>query len=518
MSQDAESTLQARPTFTPSRWSFRQLRSWLTVPHSDVRLWFTGLNEVFSGFYLDEYPANYKFSIQAPWPQPSPHDPLNLPPTVLHVPEGEISDFLNRIVDRYVRTLRDYWPRALAYSIKHPKLETCTDEEFVHFMTDTPLVRCISETLDARDEALFADVRKPRGGKLIKVDSRILDGLDTLPEMHNGNGTALLHRNKAGEHTLLAIAFGKEVFTPADGDHWTLAKSHLLQGATLALILGMHPRIHFPCDPINALSKTILPPEHTLSRLLAPHHYMQLPLDFAVLYIDRSVAHNNQREIYTPFTLTRGGFLTLMSRAYKGMRGNSATPAYRFRLGGEYTYGRYGEFLSAYYEVILAFVEKVLADVPEGDPAIKRWADEISRYVPGFPNGRQIFEGDTLAQTVATYIHNVSVVHSADHHAYAVMPVNKVPLRMRVPAPSRRRKPLLDKALRRVDIFRHRMAREMYFKTITLKPLSETRYDFPEEHLQALARQFLEAIEGLDCNLPGRRYIPLSKIATSIQF
>jgi len=255
-----------------------------------------------------------------------------------------------------------------------------------------------------------------------------------------------------------------------------------------------------------------------LAQLLAPHHYMQLRWIFAVLYIDRSVAHNNQQEIYTPFTLPRDGFLTLMGRAYRGVRGNSTYPAYRFRLGGEYTYGRYGEFLAAWYEVILAFVKEVVAAVAPGDADVKRWADEIARHVPGFPNGRQIFEGDTLAEAVATYIHNVSVVHSADHHAYAVLPVNKLPLRMRVPAPSRGRPVQLDKALRRTDVFRHRMAREMYFKTITLNPLQHTRYDFVAPELQQAAEAFQQEVRRLAANLPGREYIPLAKIATSIQF
>lgn len=519
MSQDATpSALQTITSFIPRRWNFRQLTSWLTVPHADVRRWFSGLDKEFSGHYQDEYPANYKFAIKAPWPQPSPHDPLNLPPTVLHVPEGEIGDFLKRIVDRYVRTLREYWPNALRYSWAHPGLEGCTDEEFVHFVTDTPLVRNVSETLDVRDEVLFAEVRKPRGGKLLKMDTRILEGIETLRGMYNGVGVALLHRDKAGDHRVLAIAFGKEVFTPADGEHWLLAKSHLLQGAALALILGVHPRVHFPADSINALSKTVLPPEHVLAKLLAPHHYMQLPLDFAVLYIDRSVAHNNQQEIYTPFTLPRAGFLTLAGRAYRGVRGNSTYPAYRFRLGGEYTYGRYGDFLKAWYDVMLAFVKRVVADIDDGDPAVRRWADEIAKYVPGFPNGRQIFEGDTLAQAVTTYIHNVSVVHSADHHAYAVLPVNKVPLRMRVPAPSRKKKPELDKALRRTDVFRHRMARQMYFKTITLNALQHTRYDFSQPELQAAATDFQQSVRALAASLPGREYIPLDRIATSIQF
>lgn len=500
------------------RWNLRQLRSWVTVPHKDVRRWFTGLDEEFSGHYQDEYPANYKAAIKAPWPQPSPHDPLRLPPTVLHVPEGEVADFLARVVDRYVRTIRDYAPKALRYALRHPALETCPDDEFVQLLVDTPLVRCISEQLDPCDETVFADVRKPRGGTLLKVDTRIMEDLETLPGFHNGTGVALLHRKKSGDHSVLAIAYGGDVFTPDDGLSWEHAKTHLLQGATTALILGVHPRIHFPADPINALSKTILPPDHVLARLLEPHHYMQLPLDFAVLYIDRSVAHNNQQEIYTPFTLTRGGFLELMGRAYQGVPGNSAVPPFRFRAGGVQTYGQYGAFLDAYYQVMLPFVATVTARIPAGDPHVARWADAIARYVPGFPDSTRIFQGDTLAQAVTTYIHNVSVVHSADHHAYAVTSVNKVPLRMRIPVPEKGVTADLSAALRRVDIFRHRMAREMYFKATTLKPLVDTQYAFGDGELQAAAETFRQSLRELDAALPTRRYMPLEQIATSIQF
>ena len=79
-----------------------------------------------------------------------------------------------------------------------------------------------------------------------------------------------------------------------------------------------------------------------------------------------------------------------------------------------------------------------------------------------------------LAEAVSTFIHTVSVAHSADHFAYSQQPMNVAPLRLRVPPPASKRMEPLDRSrlLWRRDAFRHWMARRMYFDTGTLKSWS----------------------------------------------
>jgi len=52
---------------------------------------------------------------------------------------------------------------------------------------------------------------------------------------------------------------------------------------------------------------------------------------------------------------------------------------------------------------------------------VERWAHEIARFLPGFPNEDTIGDPDALASTVATVIWNVSVVNSFDHGALHTM-------------------------------------------------------------------------------------------------
>src|SRR6202041_2111457 len=124
--------------------------------------------------------------------------------------------------------------------------------------------------------------------------------------------------------------------------------------------------------------------------------------------------HNHQTEIYTPFSVTRRGFMTLMRAGYAGLPGNSSYPRYRFEPGGAKVHSAYGDFLARYYEVFERFAARALAEVQPGDEAVLRWADAIANQLPGFPASREIFEIQNgvsrLASAAATFMHNVSVV------------------------------------------------------------------------------------------------------------
>jgi hypothetical protein len=122
-------------------------------------------------------------------------------------------------------------------------------------------------------------------------------------------------------------------------------------------------------------------------------------------------------------------------------------------------------------------------------------------------------------EAVSTFIHTVSVVHSADHHGYGQEPISRLPLRLRVPPPASRRSPRLDRGrlVWKRDVFRQWLARRMYFEPSTVVSLVDVKYGFDDSRLQADAAAFRQRLLRLDRKLP-RRFIPLERIASSIQF
>lgn len=479
------------------------------------------LREMFEARTRDPYPPTYKFDIRAPWPQPSPWHPKRMAPTVLHVPPAEVREFLQTVVRRYVRTLSTEWPLALRHALAHERVEPVPDAEFCRLLGDTPFSRFLNPTLDAADTHAFADLlRRPRPGHtFFKADFSVMEGLETHPGVHVAPSVTLFSRDAAGRLEPLAIRLRELLLTPGDGEAWELAKHFVLQGAAVTLLVVVHPTVHFPMDSINAVTRTALPRTHVLARLLEPHRYMQLPLNFAVLYIERSVAHNSQRELYAAMPVNRDSNLELFARGYGGIEGNSSFPAYRFTFGPPSIPSGYGVFLRAYYDVILEFVSRVTRHIAPGDADVARWADALASFLPGFPGGADIFSGSNLAEAVSTFIHTVSVLHSADHYAYSREPLELAPLCLRVPPPTSKHMAPVDRTrLRwRRDAVHHWMARRMYFQAITLQRLVDVDYGFEDTALDAEAATFRERLHQLDREVP-HRYIPLEHIATSIQY
>jgi hypothetical protein len=318
----------------------------------------------------------------------------------------------------------------------------------------------------------------------------------------------------------IAIQVEDNVFTPKESHAWELAKFFVAQGSALCLLAGLHPLVHFPMDAINALTKSILPADHPVRVLLQPHLYMQLPLNYRILYIDRSVAHNNQKEIYTPFSVPKEGFFEIMRRFHQGIPGNSSYPGFEFSLEDRPLYSPFQEFIHEYEMRVLDFVKEVVKSVKPRDPHIRRWAHHLSPVVKGFPSAETIFQGDNLSRTLMRFIANVSVVHSVDHHSYASVSPNLVPLRLRVPAPSSKKQSYVDPKtmVNWEDIFRHHMAWEMYFKPATVKRLIDVQYDFTDPKLKDAVREFHEQLKTLNNDLAESRFIPLDEIASSIQY
>ncbi|MEK7254711.1 MAG: hypothetical protein AAB316_08205, partial [Bacteroidota bacterium] len=256
-----------------------------------------------------------------------------------------------------------------------------------------------------------------------------------------------------------------------------------------------------------------------IHRLLRPHLTLQLRVNQAVRYSPHSIRRPQQNLLYTPFFGKTNG---ITQCAWSGLEGNSSFPGYRFRYGAPEVAFQYGEFLDTYYRTIYGFVEKVVRQVPKGDPAVVRWANKISQWTPGFPDGQAIFENDHLTAALATFIYDVSVEHSSDHESYSGIPLNLMPMRVRIAPPASQDVQPVDfqKVRTKRDILQHRLGWAMFFKPSNIAWLQNTRYDFVQPELRQAAKDFLKALRATDwlMKVKAPKFPRLAKIARSIQY
>src|SRR6185503_4398063 len=96
---------------------------------------------------------------------------------------------------------------------------------------------------------------------------------------------------------------------------------------------------------------------------------------------------------------------------------------------------RFGRYCREWQDAFERFATLVTRRIPAGDPDVVRWADAIRDWVPGFPDGRRIFVDDCLGRAVGRYLATITVLHSADHYSYSAIPIEYLPMRIRVPSP-----------------------------------------------------------------------------------
>jgi len=189
--------------------------------------------------------------------------------------------------------------------------------------------------------------------------------------------------------------------------------------------------VHFPCDAINAITKSVLPTSNRIYQLLIDHFYLSLPVDNAVLEGPKSLLIRTSSYPYGPYPAKGDEIRKVFQFYWFGSetvdgpveswapgRAN-AFPKYSFSTEPREVPSRYGTFLNAYYLPILRFTSAVVETIPDDDhawAAICHWADSIASWIPGFPNGEQINRNsDLLAKTCASIIWNCAIVHTADH-------------------------------------------------------------------------------------------------------
>ncbi|APR79194.1 Hypothetical protein A7982_04541 [Minicystis rosea] len=502
---------------------------------------------------------DYLFGRKGPWPQPSPSHPLGQAPAVVHLPFSYKLDWQLNIGMRYLATLMFWWPVAAAKTAETPALAEVPDDEFDRLMTTgiyskflTPFSftdepagpeQVVSQgPVDNAPDSSTGDVLDPRKvfsafapangeGKYYVVDLTPIKGVRPYRGMYVAPTLSLVRkdaRNQPGR--VIAIYINDMVLTPKDGAAWRLSKYFVLQGASYGILFTIHPNIHFPYDPINAITISALPKQHLLSRLLQPHLRFSLALDDAVLQSPASVISNYRLTPYDPFTARMNdGLAAFFNAGYAGIPGNPAYPPYTYTMRPKDFASDYSTFLSAYYPAFQTFVAKVLSpeNLPVGDRYVTRWARYINEWIPSFPNGDEIWEQDRLVDAVAGFLWGVSVAHAADHQVFAkVIKPSQYCLRLRLPPPSSATMPDFDRRdlSTPIDLFKAVLATKMFFEPTNITLLCDTRYDFDadvEPQLIAAQNQFLQDLRDVEASLKESGipiYIPLDEISRSIQY
>jgi hypothetical protein len=293
-----------------------------------------------------------------------------------------------------------------------------------------------------------------------------------------------------------------DIFSPADGNAWQLAKYFALQGVLVRINLIDHPMVHFPSDAINAITKTALPKSNLVLQLLLPHFRLSLPVNDAVLDGKHSLLSRTGSYPYGPYP-AKGDeirkvfpFYWAGSDSYAGTDAfwngrKNAFPAYQFALEPRQIPSRYVDFLNAYHAPILTFTKKVVQCIPLAivtgrDWAdICAWADYVASWIPGFPDNKAINDPDTLAKALAMIIWNAAIVHSADHYLMHDLFEKKYPTPyvIRNEPPKSKEAGSDNRAMAEVaDVFAARFCDLLFFMPHNTSLLIDSEYGFDKNN------------------------------------
>ncbi|MDO9017507.1 MAG: hypothetical protein Q8S73_40270 [Deltaproteobacteria bacterium] len=456
--------------------------------------------------------------LRGPWPQAPVIDPGFYAP-VLNVPAEDRLDHARFIVARYLRQLVQEVPAAAARALRGPRLVDVDDRELAALLTATSLGQFVQTADERPPHPDFHPVMARAPGPWATLDFSIVALGELLPGLHAAPVIVLVRR--AGEAwAVAAVRVHERVVTPDEGDAWRLARWYALQGAQLRLVTAAHPRLHFPADVINAVTRSALPKRHPLRRLIEPHTRFTLGLHESVIHHRRSAIHNSQRELYNPFPYTTEGMHRMVAAGKGGVEGNTAWPAWRFGdlFTGEHV--PYGRFRRAWLDAWVRFAGEALAGVAPGDPDVRAWADHIAAWLPGFPDGRRIAAEGELARAAATYLCTVSTFHTADHHSFAAIALEKMPWRLRRAMPAAGPVEALDPdaLVAPEDSFRVTLAHAMFFRPAVITSLRDVTYAFDDPRGRAAARRWELAMDALDAAWAGRGFPASREIASGVHY
>ncbi len=448
------------------------------------------------------------------WPQaPAVHP--EFPTAVLNVSAEESRHHLYKNAARYLGQALALVPRAVLRCWFNDPLAPLDAERFDAIISETCFAQYLSDVVDEDD---LASVGSP-SEQVFVIDAVPVYEVPTFDGLYVTRCRVFFVRGEGDRFAVRAVRIGDQVFRPDDGPDWSLSLYHALMGVNYHLLAGQHGMLHFPYDAINAVTQSLVPRGHILYQILRPFTRYTLGINKAVLNHRRSVYHNSQREIYSPFAMRSSVIRAVTALGYNGVEGDPYHRPYCFGQR-RMVPSAYKRFLDDWESAIGELVSTVVAGIPKGDPYVRAWADALAGHVPGFPDGEAIFAGDALARAVTSYIFTVTVHHAGDHHSYATIPVEESPLRLRVPPPDRRTpRPWRRADLQtREDYFRHQLARPMYFAPVNMETIDQVVFGFQSREYKDAVRLFRARMVEIDGRWAGSRFPSSREIACSIQY
>jgi len=440
---------------------------------------------------------------------------------VLHVPWQERLDFAIRVGLRIGWQIWAGIPRALFRAFRSSPRDYISDARFNEVMTSSCYEKFLTEGLSAAQKQDFAPYLSGSTARFYKSDFTAIGGVRPYDGMYVSPTVSLISDDN-GTRKVVAVKVGDVVVDPTCGGAWESAKYFVFQGAAYSMLFTEHPNLHFPYDTINAVTKSSVPTDHLIFRFLSKHLRFQLQLNKLVLESKWSVITNFRPTHYAPFTANLDdGLLDFFVAGYRGVEGNNAYPPYSFRARPKKVHGDYGEFQRAYYEPMLKLAKKIADEIPEGDEFTRRWATYINMWIPGFPSGEEIFEGDTLAEVLAGIVWDMTLGHAVDHQAFSFdVSVAEKYLRLRVPPPLSKDSPAVDPTSVNTwwDRFKAEVAHRAFFQPNTVTRLINVRYDFGNAALDRAGQEFIESLPEVERQLKVPKYISLHEIPASIQY
>ena len=281
-------------------------------------------------------------------------------------------------------------------------------------------------------------------GRLYITDYSVLQDLTSDPQRRGGSEQyttaplALFYRQEDGFLRPLAIQlYGTEpvsptnpIYSPADGQHWTMAKLFVQTADITVQIFWTHVSFtHYQMNPILLASYRNLSPNHPLFILLKPHWQGTLYVNNITRFF--RTAKTGEATFFGRIVPCEMG--TLSSFIGKGLRkfnikGDSfpnslqkrhvEDPAlfYPYRDDGKLVWDAISRFTREYCELYYLSDQDVLDDYE-----LQAWGGEIGGSleqgkmgVSGFPT--EFKSVDEVADTVANVIFTATAQHSCVHY------------------------------------------------------------------------------------------------------
>ncbi len=413
-------------------------------------------NNPFPDLSIDDF----LYGHEGPWPQPSRDHPFGLAPGIYQIPDAEWADWKAKIGEYYLKNSVPFGLEAAAaaasMATSNPfDYPAMTDAEFTTLVSEGLFSKFLSP-LDDYERRVFADyITDTDRYEYWKADYSCMRVVKQLyPGEAACASVTLLRRLKSDQaftYEIVALILqvwdgqqfvDSEVFTNADGEAWRVARYFVLQGAIHRINLIDHTEVHFPPDAINAISKTVLPKDNLVLRLLQPHLWLSMCVNNTVLEGQRSLINRNTWYPWSPFVAKGDEVRKLLPFGWFGSdyyaahgdatnpakdvyfdAPNSSYPPYRYEGLPETIPSGYGQFLNSYFPLIRKFTAGVIERMSDKDwTEIGYWAHHIAIWIPGFPDREELLGADgtsynkaRLADVLAHFIWNASIRHSSDH-------------------------------------------------------------------------------------------------------